>query len=208
MSLKLQTLNETPPGGWRYKIPGAPPDVAWVGPYHAFTDLLDAVKLRCAANGTKIPANVAEDIQDQLCQVLPPGRCVDINGMPFHGAKGLTNLSIDQIKQATNTLASWFFQGRQRVSNDEIHRRTMICAACPHNQPYHCASCAEKGLRDIVNSVVAGSELPTDSLLRVCTMCGCSLKAKSRLTLDLLHKHMGKEQLSALPDHCWLKPKE
>lgn len=203
--LRLPTLNETPPGQWRYRCPNLPNDIAWIGPFHAFQDLKDAVINRCRANSVTPPVNLDADIQDQICRNLPPGKCKDENGVPYMGAGQPPSLDLSHIKAATATLWSWMREGGQRVSKDEIYRRTLICAECPYNTPLYCASCAEKSLRDLISAAVGGSSLPSDNLLHICGKCSCSLKAKTRLPVEIIRSHTSKDIMGSLPEKCWIK---
>ncbi len=201
--LTLQNKNETPPGGFRYRVDGLPPEFQWVGPTHSFNDLRNDIRKRCSANGVSVPSD--SEIEDQICRSLGPGRCNDENGVPWSG--GVNNgLNLATIRQGTVTLLDWFMNGRERVSLDEASRRSSICIKCQFNQPIgDCTACAMKGLRDLVNQIVANQTLPTDTHLGACAICQCSLVAKTRMGLDTIRRHTSQDQLNLLPEHCWIR---
>lgn len=201
--LTLQNRNETPPGGFRFRIDGLPNEFQWVGPTHSFNDLRNDIRKRCSANGLPVPSDA--QIEHQICQTMPNGKCNDENGLPYNGIP-MTGLNIETFKQGTATLVDWWWHGRKKVSADETIRRSQICSSCQYNVPIgHCAACAMKSVHDLVNQVVAGEQLPTDNLLNACSLCSCSLRAKVRIPLDVLKRHISESILTATPGHCWLR---
>jgi hypothetical protein len=60
-------------------------------------------------------------------------------------------------------------------------------------------------LKEAVNVVVGGAATAYDSQLQSCKVCGCSLKAKIHLPLDILRDNLTDAQMNALPQACWLK---
>lgn len=205
MSLRLRTLNETPPGRAERGFWCADTKTRIAGHY-AYADLRDAVIAHYKANNIPTPLNLDELIQDQECQHLPGNWCVDANGRSWPNAGWSGALNLGAVKQGTMTLLGWFAGGAQKVSREEVETRSAICATCQFNQlPGECQSCGASALYDIINRIVGGESYPSDNQLNACTVCLCSLKAKVRLPLDLLQKHMSDEQKTRLPAHCWLK---
>src|SRR5512139_3647701 len=189
--LRLPNRSQAPPGGWRYHIESLAeraPHLVWVGPITTFNDLINEVNKRCSANGITPPDPL--DVEDQICQNLPGGYCNDTHGFPTKRS-GTFAVLASTFRQGTATLIQWWRNGRRRVSADEITRRSYICNACPENRPIEgCSACAMRGVHALVNEIVAGTELPTDSLLQACSICQCSLKAKVRMPVDDLLPHI------------------
>jgi hypothetical protein len=204
--LRLTNRIQSPPGGWRYRVEALAeraPHLVWVGPMTTFNDLRTEVHKRCSANGLTPPSD--SSLEDQLCQMLPTGYCVDVDGMPTRKA-GSFAVMASTFKQGTKTLYSWWKGGMQRVSNDEIVRRSYICNECPENRSIEqCSACAMKGVRALINEIVANTALPTDQLLKACAVCQCSLPAKVRMPLETLLPHIPKDQFARLPSKCWLR---
>jgi hypothetical protein len=193
---------EVPPGGLAYKISAlaerAPRD-AWVGPFNSIYDLEGEVSKRCKANG--IPTPSTAEIEDQICQRLPPGYCRDASNRATV-APGSMAVSLSDVISGTKALAKWFLHGS--VSNEEIVRRTYICNECPENRPISgCTGCAAHSLHQVMNAIVV-KHLPSDAVLQSCAVCRCSLPAKVRMRVDDLLPNMPTDQIARLPDKCWL----
>lgn len=203
--LHLSGTTQTPPGGWTYKVHQLSvrfPKLAWVGPFHTYHDLLNEVKKRCKAH--ELPMPTEAEVQDQICQRLPPGYCRDETGAAVNGAaRGDFSVTFDAVIQGSKSLWSWFKHGP--VSDDEVVRRSYICNQCPENLPISgCRSCNASSLHEVVNKIVVNRPLPTDDLLHACRVCSCSLKSKTRMRLEDVVPHMSPQQIAALPNHCWL----
>lgn len=214
MALTFNNPNVTPPGLYRYRIPELTGPAAMVTDFYAYNDLENEVVARYKRNGKPVPSDLRQQITDQLCQQLPPGWCRDGTGL-FGWAKQLLH-EFQRILQGTITLADfWIREGKKRVSTEEIIRRSAICQGCAFNQPpTGCATCSMGALNRIVEAAVGGDRLPSDAGLEACAVCGCSLKVKSRLPLDVLQRHLTNEQkLQFPPAHgtfpgCWLREQE
>lgn len=206
---RLTQKIQTPPGGWRFKLEAiaeSAPHLVWCGPTHTFNDLRDIVRKRCEANNITPPSD--EALEDQMCQMLPPGFCIDEDGTPTRTYSRFAVMSMT-FKQGTRTIYNWWKNGSRRVDKDEIVRRTYICNQCPENRAIeNCSACAMKSIHSIVNEVVANTRLPTDELLRACSICQCSLIAKVRMELSDLLPHIPADQFRRLPEKCWLRDTE
>lgn len=204
--LRLANPNVGPPGSFRLRdadLALKDPSLATIGPFHALRDLENAVNKRRTANG--LPALTGDQVQDRLCAHLPPGYCVDEHNQPTIGPGG-TALTLTDVARGTATLVTWWRNGRQRVSDDEIVRRTYICNQCPLHAPITgCQGCSGAALRAVINEIMANRTLPTDAMLGACAVCKCSLKAKTRLLAADALSHMTDMQRSSLWDRCWLR---
>lgn len=199
----LSGHTQSPPGGWTFKIAELSvraPKLAWVGPFHTFPDLVNEVVKRCKANGIAAPS-IAE-IEDQICQRTPAGTCRDELGQPSQ-QPGSMAVSAATFIQGTKTLFAWFRHGS--VDEPEITRRSYICNQCPENRPIAgCSACALRDAHTIINAIVAHKWLPSDAVLHACSICNCSLRAKTRMRLEDILPHMTEEQKKRLPEKCWL----
>ena len=205
--LKLRTFSEAPPF-LRYRVPESGEVIPPVGQeVHNYNDLEDAVRAHYRANQLKVPANLPALIQDQLCRQIPSRFCSDENGNVLRDGSTIFGFNFDVVKQGTATLVDWFVRGgAEKVSTEETTRRSKICSTCAFNQPVPgCSSCNSASLHGLVNKIVGVLALPTDAALNGCSICGCSLKAKVRLPLDVLLRHTSPEQLNKFPAHFWMK---
>jgi hypothetical protein len=201
MTLSLYRKYEGPPGGWHYRDKDTGIDIPAVN----YSDLLKAVREHRKANALPIPLSMDEQIDQQLCEQLGPDWCKnkDYVGEP-------RGLSFDQAFNGTRTLIDWALHGQQRVSQEEATRRAEICRFCTFNQqPEDCRTCALEKLSNLVTGFigVGGVETPHDAYLHVCSICGCNLRVKVTVPIESIQKFLTADQLTQLPDHCWVKPK-
>lgn len=208
MSLEVRNYTETPPGLWRYRVPETG---IWVKDFYAYNDLEAEVLRHYKANGKGAPSGLRQSIIDQMCQQLPEGWCHDGNRWLAIGQRFAAEFQ--RVLTGTTTLVDWWINaGRQRVSQEEADRRAEICSTCIFNQlPQGCTACNGKALRDLANQIVGGSATAFDSTLQACQICGCELRAKVWLPLDVLQRHIPAAQLAQFPPPngaykgCWLR---
>lgn len=205
--LRLRIFSEAPPI-LRYRVPETGELVPARGmEVPNYNDLEDVVRAYYRANKLSVPPNLPLLIQDQLCRVIPSRFCADEHGNVLRDGSTVFGFNFDIVKQGTATLVDWFVRGAAtRVSSTETVRRSEICRTCSFNQPVPgCTSCNSTALHALVNKIVGGETLTSDAALHGCSICGCSLKAKTRLPLDVLRRHTSEEQLNKFPAHCWMK---
>lgn len=207
--LHLSNPNLGPPGSFRLRdseLAAVDPRLAMVGPFHALKELEDELNKRRVANGLSFLTD--QQIQNLLCETLPPGYCKDENNQPTLDPGGVS-LTIADVQEGTRTLLAWAKNGMRRVPDDEIVRRSYICNSCPwHRQILGCMGCSGATLRGLVNRVIGGRNLATDGMLGACGVCKCSLVAKTRMPLDDIVPNMAKEKFEKLWDKCWIRDKE
>jgi hypothetical protein len=145
------------------------------------------------------------EFEDRLCQNLPSGHCRDEAGQPTLDP-GSTSLGLMDVVSGTGHLLTWWLKGSKRVGDDEITRRSYICNGCPmHRQILGCQSCSGAPLRAIINRIIGGRSLGTDTMLGACGVCRCSLVAKTRMAKDDIVSQMPKAQYDQLWTKCWIK---
>jgi len=197
---------QVPPGGLSYRIKQLTekaPRESLVGPYNALEMVYNEVRKRCLANGIAPPSPL--DVENDICQRLPPGHCRDSrNRKTTH--PGQLALSLSDVVTGTIALLRWVFNGS--VPDDQIIARTYVCNGCPENLPISgCQGCAGSKLRSLINKIVA-KPLPSDAVLGACGACKCSLPAKTRMKLDDVQKSMDTEKRAKLWENCWILKEE
>jgi hypothetical protein len=203
----MRTLNNTGvtvPGGFRWYSEETKSWVPERGGDPSYVDFLYHCKLHCKANNLPIGAQWEAQIQDQICATLDGEWCLE-GGYPVPPMGGW-GFTIQAVIQGTRTLAQWMINGKgKRVDAAEAERRALICAGCPYNQPpVGCSGCNILALHEAANAVVNGAVTIYDSQLKSCKICGCSLRAKIHLPVDILRNNLTDGQMSSLPKHCWL----
>ncbi len=201
MAIKLINRANCPPGGYNYFQPETK---QW---FHAITfpDLRTKVINHRKVNNIPIGLLIEEQIESDICSRTPPGWC-ERDGVGI-SSSGI-GTALETVKQGTATLFDWWKNDRRIVDQDELDRRSGICASCPFNQPYNCPTCAMNALHVLVNNFIGAISGKYDNLLNACSKCGCSLKAKTRIPLDILQRHIPESQNNSLPEWCWVKKQE
>lgn len=204
----MRSLNNpgvTIPGGFRWWCEDTKSYVPATGHMVGYTDFIFACKKHCMANNLPIGSQFEQQIQDQLCQNLGSEWC-NINGAKIPPPGGWL-FDIQSVINGTRTLSHWLLKAKgKKVEPAEAERRAAICSTCYMNaDPTGCSNCSLNSLKEIANLVVGGATTAYDSRLKSCRACGCSLKAKIHLPLDILRDNLNETQMSSLPEFCWLK---
>lgn len=215
MPLKLASQITSPPGGHFFFITPTGQRFGGNGIYPSRVALRSAMRSHCVSHHIPIPTDA--EIDEFMCKEMPPGVCVDAaTGMdvwqPDRSSSGL-NLSFSQVIQGTRTLGYWATHGRPRVEGALAERRASTCSSCAENQPVSgCEGCNLRAMLDAISSVVQGQATTKDGLLGACKLCGCHLRAKVWLPLDILLKYSSSQQMELTKErapHCWqLKEQE
>jgi len=199
LTLKLNRQDETPPGGWKYFQSET---MVWLDA-PSFQELIEKVKRHRKANNLPIGTFFNQEIESQICERAPAGVCSRDGHTVSNGS---VRVDFDTVMNGTRTLLSWFVRGKEKVGLDESERRAVICSTCQFNQPVEgCAACAMNKLHKLAELIVGSDKFNGDHYLKACQKCGCDLKSKARLPLELLQKHTSPEVMDSLPDYCWLK---
>ena len=175
-----------PPGRrWFFNVPG--------GRYVESVFGLDDCVLRAAAVyreiGEDVPANLAELIQDYMCQSLPEGFCT--------GKPTIKVPRFNDVLRATTAMAQAAERGGGygRQVMQEIERRSRTCQGWPMHDLTMCVTC--NGLMSAFDHYRNGRRTPFDRNVRVC-------RASSGLIPVMLHMD-AKYVRGELPDGCWAK---
>jgi hypothetical protein len=199
MIVKVADLSIVPPGGWRYRETetGFEFKAATLG------SLVDLVAAHRASNKLQ-PGNPRAEIQAYVCAQLPVGSedCVGEleAGDEVADIALKTEFTMDDVKRFL--VAAKEALGRKGlVKQEEADRRAGICASCPLNQSVGgCWTC--RGLAEWIFRLIGTRVTAHASRLRQCGSCGCNIKAKVWLPLDVARKV---SEGYKFPSWCWIK---
>ena len=188
----------TPPGGYTYRVP----ETGVIIRHVAHQEWVAQVRRHYTANNLQPPDDLILKMEDQLCQSMPAGICTQVGQVPYVDR----SLGFDHVIAGTKTIIGWMTAGFSTIPKAEADKRAVVCASCPYNKPIEgCVACRVSALIDTVRSVAGAQVTDGDHYLHGCQMCGCSLKAKVWVPLEVLRNHVTVEQNTALPEWCWLK---
>lgn len=186
-----------PPGGWRY----TQPETGFEFSASTLRVLVSKVREHRAANGLP-EGDPQADIEAFVCAQLPLGAesCQAETPGDIGDIALKTRFTMDDVKRFVQAAIS-AMGGRGLVEPEEAEARAHVCAACPLNMTVKgCWRCA--GLADWIFRLIGSRRTAHASRLNQCGVCGCSIKAKIWLPLDVA------QQLSEpykFPSWCWLK---
>lgn len=196
---RLLHPNQVPPGGWRFLERTT--NVLIKAP--TYENLKALIVEHRQANNLAAGLNLEQEIEEQICANLDHNDCTD-SARPLHAQGG--QLTLGQVFTGTVTLAHWLLTGGKKVDLTEANRRAEICSTCQFNVSFDgCQGCHGETLRAAVDSIVQGQKTEYDEKLNACSLCGCSLKAKVFLPLNILRQHIPADIQAAFPNWCWLK---
>jgi hypothetical protein len=141
-------------------------------------------------------------MQDQLCQVLPPGWCeYDDESRP----RVDTRLSWGDVESGSKTFIDWAAQGRPLVDQSEAERRGKICANCYLNvRATGCGQSCRELIRRLVG-LFLDRKTSVDDKLNSCSACKCMMRVKVHFPIDLIEAHSDAAIQQLFPEFCWLK---
>lgn len=116
------------------------------------------------------------------------------------------------VQSFVQFLLNHYLQGGALVDQNTANLRAAICAGCHNNKPTSeikkggCSSCNKMGgviLNTIRGKIIKGNKTTSDPKLLACALCGCDLKIKVWIPLEVLGQT--KEEANAWPSFCWRK---
>jgi hypothetical protein len=191
--LHLKRKDKDPPGGWFYIEPTLKVQVV----AGHFAGLVQQVQHLLAVNEIVCPENIADIIEDSICQRLPSVflisdtkfRLINTYNMVHDGTLALLHLAIRQ-KNGLVPLAV-------------AERRAEDCVVCPFNSlEAGCIGCT--GLHWLVQQWFHNRSTSLDSHLHVCHICGCLNQAQVHVAADILISHTSEDRKKLFPtEKCW-----
>lgn len=193
MLLKLlDTWGPCPPDGFRY----VDPEDGYLSHAWTYRDWVDVQVAHLRANNREVPDNLGIQMQDQLCQTLPPGWCMyDDPSRP----RPSISLSWNDVTAGIATFTRWIAKGAKFVEQREAERRAVICTRCYLNVNVQGCSGCQKAVVELVGD----RKTKNDGALRSCAVCRCFLRAKVHFPINTLDTQSEKAQ-QLYPEFCWL----
>jgi hypothetical protein len=181
-----------PPDGFRY----VDPVDGFIAHAWTYVDWVDIQARHLQVNNREIPLDLGAQMQNQLCQSLPPGWCrYDDDNRP----RPTLSLSYNDVAGGLKTFARWIAGGCKYVSQEEADRRALICSRCYLN--VNVQGCA--GCQQAIQEVVRDKHSKHDASINTCAVCKCFLQAKVHFPIETLDTESQKVQ-SMYPGFCWL----
>jgi hypothetical protein len=198
---KLLEPNTVPPGGFRYLQSETR---TWItAPDYA--ELFLRVKQHRKANNIPLDQFWAEKVEDQLCQILPPGSCKQEAHSLGEVRNIIGRVTWDQVYNGTTTFVSWALKKFALVDQALANERGNVCSRCYYNIGVSgtCGSCGY--LQNLASSFTRGRVTANDSFLKACAVCQCSLRVKVWTPIESIAAGTPNTDLPRYPDFCWIR---
>lgn len=206
MSLRLRERDKTPPGMFRY----TQPESGKTFMAHSFDGLCANIADHRRANNYPMGLHWQVQVEQQLCELLVKeghGSKVENVESDFVPVSAGLKQHWQTLVRGTRTLFDHLANGKKVVDRTEAERRAAICAGCEFNlQPQDCKSCRSRTIDDAVRAITGGNLTTTkDNALHSCYWCGCFLKAKVHVPLEIIQRYQDETLNTNLPAKCWGK---
>ena len=196
---KLLEPNTVPPDGYRYQQAETR---TWIRApdYH---NLFVSVAEHRKANNLPLGTFWEAEVEDQLCQSLPPGQCKQ--SIPGQGRNVFTRIGWEDVVAGTATLVNWAGAGFPKVDQNLADTRANVCSRCYFNVQMQggCHSCGQ--VASLASSIVGIRRTSSDPFLKACAVCKCSLQVKVWTPIDAIAKGTRQDQYDRFPNFCWVR---
>jgi len=118
-----------------------------------------------------------------------------------------------EIKNDLNGLGilrDWVGDGLRPVSEELSESRAALCVKCQFNHRGDWWDSAKSVIADTIRAQIAVKhklkvQTTYDNNLGTCKVCSCNLPLKVHIPISHLKDSIDAEELSAMPDFCWIK---
>jgi hypothetical protein len=199
---RLLEPNTVPPDGYRAFQPETR---TWIRAPD-YNNLFFLVREHRKANNIPLGPFWEAQVEDQLCQMLPPGFCKQED--PIGRRSNIfTRIGWDDVVSGTKTIAAWATTGFKQVDQALADSRADVCSRCPFNVQIGglCAACQH--LQNLTAQFTKGRKTAHDAFLKACAVCRCALQVKCWTPIEAIKAGTSSEQLNKFPQWCWI-PKE
>jgi hypothetical protein len=187
--MKVSNKRVGTPNQWKY----VQPESGAVFHGLSYWGIVDQVREHRRAMKYDLAEGWEERFQDDLCRQNLEVPC---SGRPVDRTK--RKLTIADLRRFMATLVN--FKG-ELVSREEAERRAIICSTCPMNREVAgCWGCG--GILAEVTKFLTGRTTSRDKSLDSCAVCGCVLRAKIHLPMDVIKSSEIRAKLE-YPEGCW-----
>jgi hypothetical protein len=194
---KLLEPNTVPPDGYRFFQAETQTWIRAPDYFNLFVNVSEHRK----ANNLPLGTFWEAEIEDQLCQTLPPGLCKQVK--PGEVRNVFSRIWWEEVVQGTQTVVDWAKSGFAPVDQTLANSRADICSRCYYNVQIGglCAACQH--LQNLAARFTGGRKTTSDSFLRACAVCKCSLQVKVWTPIESIDK--GTPDTGPYPQFCWVR---
>lgn len=116
---------------------------------------------------------------------------------------------ISRLKTGVKTLRNWLGEGGVPVAKELSDQRSSVCSVCPKNIAGDWLSMFVKPVSKILMAQIEDRNnmrlsTPNDDRIGLCDACGCPLKLKVHVPVDVIRRHMEAPEKEKLDPGCWI----
>jgi hypothetical protein len=143
-------------------------------------------------------------VEDQLCQQLPPGFCKEEDPL-LNRRNVFTRVGWQEVLRGTQSLISFVSHGSQYVDQVLADSRAATCARCYYNVQMTglCGGCT--ALQNLVATSTRGRHTASDPFLKSCAVCKCANGVQVHMRAEDLASGTPTALLDKFPGFCWKK---
>jgi hypothetical protein len=111
-------------------------------------------------------------------------------------------VKLDELFQFFEAMKRWKRTGGKIVPPAVSEGRAAVCVACEENVPLvGCFGCAN--VLPTILEMIKGASTSHDASLNGCGVCGCALKAKIHLPIEVMANSL--EEMEQFPENCFIR---
>ncbi len=150
-----------------------------------------------------------DEAQKKTGPLSAPQQPVSRRHAPTATPRGSRLARVMALVNGARTLARWLGDGSEPVSQDIAESRANRCASCPLNVRGDWFDRVTGSIADMVREEVTAKSamdlrVKKESELGTCDACGCNLRLKVWVPMDVILPRMTDEALSRLDGKCWV----
>jgi len=195
MPQRLKDNGVVPPDGYRWRCR----ETGYTVRARTRWTWVKSAREHLESNSIPVPADLEEQMHDQLCGQLPPEYCERPEG------KGWINprLKWNDIVDGTKAFLGLAKGGFNFVDPVEAERRAWLCVSCPNNIALSgCGTCRK--MATLLTAEVAQRKTPYDADLKACAVCRCAIPAMIHFPMSALEVTDTSEKQALYPsEFCW-----
>lgn len=198
---RLLFPSQTPPGRWVYFEKETRLWMLGEDKEDLITQIVSHRKYKGLARTERHEA--LEDIERQVCERLGPDLCQAENGEDWRPVKDIgRNISLDQVRAFSSFALHHMQNGMELVSEEQARARAEKCLGCQFNQQItNCGACEK--VYEMVEKLVPAERRFNG--LTVCRVCGCGLKVKANIPIEVIREsEAGRSLQYPPPSQCWI----
>ncbi len=118
-------------------------------------------------------------------------------------------MTIKEATQFFELYSQWIGEGLRPVPKEQAQERANVCLKCPLNQPKRTGEFLKTEVALLVRRQIElknqmNLRIDGEKSLHICTGCGCSLKLKPWVPIEMIRNTTDITKLNQSEPRCWI----